>query len=147
MKEIMDSIYVPRPLVTLYKTRLVNNLAMQRPEIPANAGHEEYFETLMKDRINMSPEPRIPELNARVQFNITGDGAGKWTLVLEDGCAKEVAKDCPGIPDCVLTMEGKTFMDIVRGKITPQKALFEGRLTVTGDVMLGIKMAVLTYYL
>ena len=125
----------------------VNNFTMQRPEIPLHANHEEYFETLMKDRINMSPEPKIPELNAKVQFNITGDGAGRWTLVLEDGCAKEVVKDYPGIPDCILTMEGSTFMDIVRGKITSQKALFEEKLAVTGDVMLGIKMSILTYYL
>ncbi|HHT9154390.1 MAG TPA: SCP2 sterol-binding domain-containing protein [Candidatus Tripitaka sp. YC43] len=120
---------------------------MQRPEIPLSATHEEYFETLMSDRINMSPEPKIPELNAKVQFNITGEASGRWTLMLENGYAKEVTKDCPGIPDCVLTMRGDTFMDIVRGKIIPQKALFEGKLTVSGDVMLGIKMAVLTYYL
>lgn len=126
---------------------VVDDLAMQRPEIPVSASHGEYFETLMKDRINMSPEPKIPGLNAKVQFNITGDSAGRWTLVLEDGRAREVVRDYQEIPDCVLTMEGKTFMDIVRGKLTPQKALFEGKLTVTGDVMLGIKMSVLTFYL
>lgn len=122
-------------------------IAMQRPEIPLKVTHEEYFEALMKDRINLSPEPKIPGLDARVQFNITGSGAGRWTLVLENGYAKEVVKDYPGIPDCILTMESSTFMDIVNGRITPQKALFEGKLSVAGDVMLGIKMSVLAYYL
>lgn len=101
----------------------------------------------MKDRINLAPEPKIPGLDARVQFDITGSGAGKWTLVLEDGYAKEVTRNSQGIPDCVLTMDGGTFMNIVRGEITPQKALFEGKLSVAGDVMLGIKMSVLTHYL
>jgi putative sterol carrier protein len=120
---------------------------LQRPEIPLNATHEVYFEALMKDRINLSPEPKIPGLDARVQFNITGDGAGRWTLVLEDGHAKEVTKNYPGLPDCILTMDGQTFMDIARGRLFPQQALFEGKLSVTGDVMLGIKMAILTHYL
>ncbi len=119
----------------------------QRPEIPPGATHEEYFETLMKDRINLSSEPKIPGLQALIEFNITGNRAGRWTLVLEDGYAREVVKDYSGGPDCVLTMDGETFMDIVRARITPREALFKGRLTVSGDVMLGIKMSVLVHYL
>ncbi|HHT9119046.1 MAG TPA: SCP2 sterol-binding domain-containing protein [Candidatus Hypogeohydataceae bacterium YC41] len=120
---------------------------VRRPEVPLNATHEEYFETLMKDRVNLSPETKIPELSARVQFNITGGGAGTWTLVLENGYAKEVVKNYQGSHDCGLTMEGTTFMDIVRGKTTPHKALFDGKLSVSGNVLLGIKMSVLAHYL
>jgi hypothetical protein len=43
---------------------------MQRPEIPLGVSHVEYFEKLMKNRINLSPEPKIPGLDARVQFNL-----------------------------------------------------------------------------
>jgi hypothetical protein len=49
----------------------------------------EYFEKLMKNRINLSPEPKIPELNAKIQFNITGVGAGRWTLVLDSATPAE----------------------------------------------------------
>ncbi len=120
---------------------------MQRPVVHPNITHEEYFEDLMKDRINLSPEPKIPGLNARVQFNITGSGAGRWTLVLENGYAKEVVRDYAGTHDCIITMDGATFMNIVKGKTAPQKALFEGKLYLDGNVMLGIKMSVLAHYL
>lgn len=120
---------------------------MQRPDIPKGATHIEYFEHLVIPRINNSPLGQIKGLNMKVQFNITGEEAGKWTLVLEDGVAKEVIKGNHVLPDCTLTMDGNIFMAIVRQEIKPHQAFFEEKIKVDGDVMLGLKMAVLAPYL
>lgn len=120
---------------------------MIRPEVRKDTTHLEYFNKLMLDRIKESSVPRIPGLNARIQFNITGSDAGKWTLILEDGYARGVVQGNHTHPDCILTLSGETFMAIVRKEITPQQALFQKKLAIEGNVMLGIKMTVLVNYL
>ncbi|MFQ5862440.1 MAG: SCP2 sterol-binding domain-containing protein [Candidatus Brocadiales bacterium] len=120
---------------------------MQRPEIPKGATHIEYFEKLAVPRINNSPMVHIKGLNMKVQFDITGENAGKWTLVLEAGAAKEVVKGDGVIPDCTLTMSGETFMAIVRRETSPHQVFFKEEIKVSGDIMLGLKMAALAPYL
>ncbi len=120
---------------------------MQRPDIPKEATHIEYFEQLAIPRINNSPLARISGLNMKVQFDITGKDAGKWTLVIEDGAAKEVVRGNGVTPDCTLTMSGETLMAIVRQEINPQQAFFEEKVKVSGNTLLGIKMALLAQYL
>ncbi len=120
---------------------------VQRPEIPEGATHTEYFEKLATARINNSPMALIKGLDMKVQFDITGEGAGKWTLVLVDGKAEEVVRGDGVAPDCVLSMSGDIFMGIVRQEVNPQKAFFENHIKMSGDTMLGMRMAVLTQYL
>lgn len=120
---------------------------MQRPSIPKEATHVEYFEQLAIPRINNSPMVRIEKLNINVQFDITGKDAGKWTLVLKDGLAKEVVKVDDITPSCILSLDGKTFMAIVRQETTPHQAFFEEKIKISGDVMLGLKMAALSKFL
>lgn len=120
---------------------------MQRPEIPKEATHREYFDELAIPRINNSPLARIKGLTMKAQFDITGEDAGKWTLVLEDGNAKDVVRGNNITPDCTLNMSGDVFMGIVRQEINPQQAFFENKIKVNGNTMLGIKMAVLAPYL
>ncbi|MEE9201190.1 MAG: SCP2 sterol-binding domain-containing protein [Candidatus Brocadiales bacterium] len=120
---------------------------MKRPDIPKEATHVEYFEKLALQRINNSPMARIEGLNFKVQFEITGEDEGKWTLVLEDGRAKGVIEGNGIIPDCTLSMSGDVFMGIVRQEINPQQAFFEEKIKVSGDTMLGLRMAVLASYL
>lgn len=120
---------------------------MQRPHIPKGATHTEYFERLAIPRINNSPLALIKGLTMKVQFDITGEDAGKWTLVLEDGSAREVVRGNGVTPDCTLSMRGDVFMGIVRQEISPQQAFFENKIKISGNMMLGIKMAVLAPYL
>lgn len=117
---------------------------MQRPDIPKEATHVEYFEKLAIPRINNSPMAQIDGLTKKVQFDIHGENAGKWTLVLEDGVVKEVVKGNGIIPHCTLSMSGETFMAVVRQEISPHQAFFEEKIKVGGDVMLGLKIAVLS---
>ncbi|MGR3176575.1 MAG: SCP2 sterol-binding domain-containing protein [Candidatus Anammoxibacter sp.] len=125
-----------------------------RPEIPDNVTPSVYFNTLVINRINKCPTPKITSMNLLVEFCISGENGGRWGLVIEKGMAKEImrAKDSdsepyPQKPNCSFTMNGDTFLAIVRKEITPQKAFFKKKVDIRGNIFLALKANALVCYL
>jgi hypothetical protein len=136
----------------------------KRPEVTDKTSHIEYFEELMFDRINMSPLPRIESLGIVIRFDIVGQNAGSWTIVVEGGILKGISRNYPDLesqqgnseplsedvalnPACIFRLDGRTFMSIVRREITPQQAFFEKEIQIKGDMALALKMNVLVNYM
>lgn len=119
----------------------------KRPEIPDNITHNEYFNRFLKDRVNLSPIPKIPVLNAIIQFEITDGGNGTWNVVVENGFVKEVTQQVLEQPTCAFLLESNTFLSIIKREITPQKAFFTGKVNIKGDILLALKMNILVEYL
>ncbi len=136
----------------------------KRPEVTDKTNHIEYFEELMFDRINMSPLPRIESLGIVIRFDIVGQNAGSWTIVVADGILKGISRNSfdPESqqgnseplsgevvlnPACIFRLDGSTFMSIVRREITPQQAFFEKKVQIEGDMALALKMNVLVNYM
>ena len=119
----------------------------ERPEIPENITHDEYFNYLLKERVNKSPISKIPSLNAIIQFEITDRGSGTWYIVVENGLVTEVTKETLEQPTCAFILDSDTFLSILRREITPQKAFFKGKVTIKGNLLLALKMNILVNYL
>ncbi|GAN31920.1 MAG: hypothetical protein DYG83_13740 [Candidatus Brocadia sp. AMX2] len=119
----------------------------ERPEIPENITHIEYFNRLLKDRVNNCTIPKISSLNAIIQFEITDNGNGIWNIVIENGFVKEVTKKALEKPTCTFTLNSNTFLSILRREITPQKAFFTGKVDIKGNMLLALKMNILVNYL
>lgn len=136
----------------------------KRPEITHNTTHVEYFEELMFGRVNMSPLPKIESLGIVIRFDIVGQNAGSWTIVVEGGILKGISRnsfdpesqqgnseplseDVVLNPACIFRLDGSTFMSIVRREITPQQAFFEKKVQIEGDMALALKMNVLVNYM
>jgi len=119
----------------------------ERPEIPENITHAEYFNRLLKDRVNNCPIPKISGLNAIIQFEITDNGNGIWNVIVENGLVKEVTKKVIEKPTCTFTLDSYTFLSILRRETTPQRAFFKGKVDIKGDVILALKMNILVNYL
>lgn len=124
-----------------------NNQVNERPEIPGHITHTEYFDCLLKDRVNMSPIPKISGLYANIQFEITDKGNGTWNVVVEDGLVKKVSKWGDEKPNCAFKLDSATFISILRREITPQQAFFKGKIDISGDLLLALKMNILVNYL
>lgn len=125
-----------------------------RPEITDDVTPSIYFNTLVINRINMCPIPKITTINALVEFYIKGKDGGRWGLVIEKGMAKEVicakeevADPYPCKPDCTFTMNEETFLSIIKKEISPQKAFFNRKVNVQGNMILALKANVLVNYL
>ncbi|MDN3514689.1 MAG: SCP2 sterol-binding domain-containing protein [Candidatus Brocadia sp.] len=119
----------------------------ERPEIPLNIDHADYFDRLLKDRVNKSSIPKISGLNAIIRFVITDDENGVWDIAVEKGFVKEVAKVVQEKPACTFLLDSSTFLSVIKREITPQQAFFKGKVDIKGDILLALKMNILVEYL
>src|ERR1051325_2277745 len=66
-------------------------------------------------------------MNATIQFNLSGDNGGQWNVAIKDGKA-EVNKGTAASPDMILA------------KLNGQMAFMSGKLKISGDMGLAMKM-------
>jgi putative sterol carrier protein len=78
-------------------------------------------------------------LNKTFQWNVTGEEAGNWALKVENQTCTVV----PGgveKPDITFTVSDKDWLAISEGKLDPMNAFMTGKLKVSGDMMLAMKV-------
>jgi putative sterol carrier protein len=81
-------------------------------------------------------------LKAVYQWDITGDGGGKWNADINDG-AITVAEGEHASPNITITVASQDWLDILNGKLDGQMAFMSGKLKVKGDMSLAMKLKTL----
>jgi putative sterol carrier protein len=78
-------------------------------------------------------------LNAIYQFDLSGDGGGKWAVLInnEQCSVQEGAHPSPNI---TISMAAKDYLDMVAGKLNGQMAFMTGKLRIQGDMGLALKL-------
>ncbi|MHB8926364.1 MAG: SCP2 sterol-binding domain-containing protein [Bacillota bacterium] len=94
--------------------------------------------TEMGNRLAATPA-KLQGLNAIYQFNLTGDDGGTWQLKVEGGKAV-FSEGAPDKANCAVTMGSADFKDMVAGKLNATAAFMSGRLRISGDMALAIKL-------
>uniref|UniRef100_A0A1A7W8K6 Peroxisomal multifunctional enzyme type 2 n=1 Tax=Iconisemion striatum TaxID=60296 RepID=A0A1A7W8K6_9TELE len=87
----------------------------------------------------------VKKVNAVFGWEITKDGktAAHWTIDLKNGSGSLLKGPHGGKVDVTFTVSDEDFMEVVTGKLQPQKAFFAGKLKVKGNVMLSQKLEVI----
>jgi putative sterol carrier protein len=81
-------------------------------------------------------------MKAVYQWDITGEGGGKWYAEIADGkCA--VSEGAHASPNITITVASKDWLDILNGKLDGQMAFMSGKLKVKGDMSLAMKLKTL----
>jgi putative sterol carrier protein len=100
----------------------------------------------VRDIFEHMPETFIPEkavgLHAVVQFELTGEGGGRWTVAIDDG-KLSVVEGAPREPQLTFVVSAQDYLDISQGKLSGQLAFMTGRLKAVGDLRLAMKMQTL----
>ena len=79
-------------------------------------------------------------LNAVFQFDLAGEGGGKWqVLINNDKC--EVKEGSHPSPSTTISMAAQDYLDMVSGKLNPQMAFMSGKLRIAGDMGLALRLA------
>lgn len=88
-------------------------------------------ETFLKDRAT--------GMSAVIQFDITGEGGGRWYAAIVDG-GLTVAEGTHPDSQLTLSASAQDYIDISTGKLDGQLAFMTGKLRAEGDLALAIKM-------
>jgi putative sterol carrier protein len=77
-------------------------------------------------------------LNATYQFDLSGEGGGKWQILINnDKC--EVKEGAHPSPNITISMSAQDYLDMVAGKLNPQMAFMSGKLRISGDMGLALR--------
>jgi putative sterol carrier protein len=78
-------------------------------------------------------------LNAIYQFDLSGDGGGKWHVIINnDSC--EVKEGAAASPSITISMTAQDYLDMLSGKLNGQMAFMTGKLRIAGDMGLALRM-------
>ena len=81
-------------------------------------------------------------MNSTIQFNLSGDNGGQWYVNIKDGTL-EVKEGVHPSPSMTMTMAGTDYVDMTTGKLNGQMAFMSGKLKISGDMGLAMKMQTL----
>jgi len=90
----------------------------------------------------IDPE-KVQGIDATYQWDINGDGGGKWWVKLSEGSV-EIGEGEASDPNITLTVEAQDWVDIVNGKLNGQMAFLTGKLKIQGDMSLAMKLQSIT---
>ena len=78
-------------------------------------------------------------LNATYVFDISGPGGGKWTLNIKDGKC-ELSQGVKSAPSVTISISDQDWLSIHKGSLNSQMAFMMGKLRVSGDMGLAMKL-------
>jgi putative sterol carrier protein len=94
--------------------------------------------TTVKEVFEKMPEVFNPAaaagLNIIFQFNITGNEAGEWHVIIKDN-ACQVIDGAHGSPNVTLTMADADWLAMCNGTLNGMTAFMTGKLKASGDIM------------
>ncbi len=79
---------------------------------------------------------RLRGLRASYRFDV--EGAGSWHVAIDDGAVSIEESDAAA--DCVIQASEQTFLRIVNGEQNPMGAFLTGKIKVSGDVGLAMRL-------
>ena len=78
-------------------------------------------------------------MNAVIELDLSGENGGRYHAIIRDGTI-EVREGPHRSPHMTLAMKAEDYVALATGQLTSQMAFMTGRLRITGDMGLAVKM-------
>ncbi len=102
--------------------------------MPQYGSPSEAFEA-MKD---LDPA-KTKGVNGTIQFNLSGEGGGLWAIKLADG-SFEIVEGGVDAPTTTINMSADDYVKMVNGELNATAAFMQGKIKVSGDMGLAMKL-------
>lgn len=113
----------------------------ERPQPPEDITPDDFYLKWLPEQAGSNPDQiaKIKDMNAVIQFVLTGDGGGDYVLELADGniTTKKEKSDSAKL---TVTMAIPDWREINAGRLNPQMAFMSGKLKISGDMSLAMKL-------
>lgn len=100
-------------------------------------------EVTVEKLMSRMPKAFIPEkavgVDAVIQYHLSGDESGDWIIRIKDG-ACNVEQGVYESPSMTLSADSQDYKDVILGKINGMNAFMEGKLKLSGDLNLAMKL-------
>lgn len=73
------------------------------------------------------------DMNATVQFDLSGEDGGQWYVVVADG-ACDVEQGAAESPTATIRMDADDYADLVAGDLNAMEAFMQQKIRVEGDL-------------
>lgn len=73
------------------------------------------------------------DMNATVQFDLSGEEGGQWYVTIADGTCT-VEKGVIETPTSTIRMDANDYAEMVAGRLDPMTAFIEQKVRVEGDL-------------
>jgi putative sterol carrier protein len=94
--------------------------------------------TEINTRLDANPS-KVAGMNAAYAFDLSGDDAGEFHIILKDGKG-EAGAGAPESPNITISMKDTDFVDLATGKLDGTAAFMAGKLKIKGDMGLAMKL-------
>ena len=82
------------------------------------------------------------DMNATVQFDLSGDGGGHWYVTVADGACTVEEGDADS-PTATIRMEAADYAALVDGELNAMEAFMQQKIRVEGDLSTVMKFQTL----
>ncbi|CAN5456337.1 SDR family oxidoreductase [soil metagenome] len=100
----------------------------------------EYFKSFLVDRMHENLLPDLNHLTAQFSIAMTDHPQLTWSLDVQNGVLCSIDQGST-IAACSFKLTTNTFLEIATVRVSPKQAFFKGRIKITGNIELGLKVA------
>jgi putative sterol carrier protein len=99
--------------------------------------------TIVQEIFDMLGNRPLPEhaadINATIQFDLSGEGGGQWYVTIVNGKATTSKGMAPN-PNLTLSASAADYLALFNGQLNPMNAFMTGKLKVKGDMALAMRL-------
>lgn len=100
-------------------------------------------EITVRELMNRMPRAfkseKAGDLDAVIQYHLTGEESGDWIITVKDGQCS-VAEGIAENPNMTLTADSEDYKDVIVGNVNGMTAFMTGKLKLAGDLNLAMKL-------
>lgn len=101
------------------------------------------METTIQDIIDRAPAAFVAEraagMDVAIQVHLEGNGGGDWFATIQDQ-KLEISKGIHFSPNLTVQAKAQDVLDIYQGKLDAMRAFMQGKLRVSGDMGLAMRL-------